>query len=65
MNQRKRIWVSVVAGVLALIMILSLVFSILPVRAAAKSSSDLKSDLAALEEKAAAIKEEQRQLEKE
>ncbi len=65
MNQKKRIWVSVVAGVLALVMILGLVFSILPVRAAAKSSSDLKGDLAALEKKAAAIKEEQRQLEKE
>ncbi len=65
MNQKKRIWVSVVAGVLALIMILSLVFSILPVQAAAKSSSDLKGDLAALEKRAAAIKEEQRQLEKE
>lgn len=65
MNQKKRIWVSVVAGVLALVMILGLVFSILPVRAAAKSSSDLKGDLAALEKRAAAIKEEQRQLEKE
>lgn len=65
MNQKKRIWVSVVAGVLALVMILGLVFSILPVQAAAKSSSDLKGDLAALEKKAAAIKEEQRQLEKE
>lgn len=65
MNQKKRIWVSVVAGVLALVMILGLVFSILPVQAAAKSSSDLKGDLAALEKRAAAIKEEQRQLEKE
>lgn len=55
MNKRK-LWVSIMAGVLATVMVLSLIGSIVPILAdAAESSSELKKQLDALKEEKAAI----------
>lgn len=65
MHNKRRTLVSVVAALLALIMLLSLVVSVLPTRASAKSSSEIKQELSALESKAAKIKQEKAALAKE
>ena len=49
MNKRKR-WVSVMAGVMAAIMLLSLILSLIPTQVGAASSSEIKKQLAALKE---------------
>ena len=49
MNHRKR-WVSIVAGVLAAVMLLSLILSLIPTNATAASSSEIKKQIAALKE---------------
>lgn len=49
MNNRKR-WVQVLAGVLAAIMLLSLILSLIPTKAGAASSSEIKKQIAALKE---------------
>ena len=48
MKNRKR-WVSVMAGVLAAIMLLSLILSLIPTRVGAASSSEIKKQIAALQ----------------
>lgn len=53
--KKRRILVSVLAGVLALSMLLGLILSVLPVRAAAKSSSEIQNEIDALQEKQAEI----------
>ena len=49
MNKRKR-WVSVMAGIMAAIMLLSLILSLIPTRVGAASSSEIKKQIAALKE---------------
>ena len=49
MNKRKR-WVSVMAGVMAAIMLLSLILSLIPTKVGAASSSEIKKQIAALKE---------------
>ena len=46
--KKRKLWVSILAGLLALIMILSLVVGVLPELVNAKSSSQLKEELNAL-----------------
>ena len=48
MKNRKR-WVSVMAGVMAAIMLLSLILSLIPTRVGAASSSEIKKQIAALQ----------------
>ena len=58
-KKTQRIVVSILAGFLAVVMLLSLILSILPVRAAAaKSSSEIQAQIDALEEKQAQLQEE-------
>ncbi len=49
MNNRKR-WVSLMAGFLAALMLLSLILSLIPTKAGAASSSEIKKQIAALKE---------------
>lgn len=49
MNKRKR-WVSIMAGVMAAIMLLSLILSLIPTKVGAASSSEIKKQIAALKE---------------
>ena len=63
MNRRKA--VSIMAGVLALILILTLLLSILPASIFAASSSTLKQELEALKDEAAEIKQQRADLKKE
>ncbi len=49
MNNRKR-WVSLMAGFLAAVMLLSLILSLIPTKAGAASSSEIKKQIAALKE---------------
>lgn len=51
MKNRKR-WVSIMAGFLALVMLLSLIISILPTKARALSSSEIQSEIDDLEDQA-------------
>ena len=58
-KKTQRLVVSVLAGLLAAVMLLSLVLSILPVRAkAAKSSSEIQEQIDALEAEQARLQEE-------
>ena len=58
-KKTQRIVVSILAGFLAVVMLLSLILSILPVRAAAaKSSSEIQAQIDALEEKQAQLQAE-------
>ena len=62
-KKTQRLVVSVLAGLLAAVMLLSLVLSILPVRAkAAKSSSEIQEQIDALEEQKAAFDEKMAEL---
>ena len=57
-KKTQKIVVSILAGFLAAVMLLSLVLSILPVRAAAaKSSSEIQEQIDALEEEQAKLQE--------
>ena len=49
MNKRKR-WVSVMAGILAAVMLLSLILSLIPTNVGAASSSEIKKQIAELKE---------------
>lgn len=49
MKNRKR-WVSVMSGVMAAVMLLSLILSLIPTKAGAASSSEIKKQIAALKE---------------
>ena len=49
MNKRKK-WVSILAGVMAAIMLLSLILSLIPTRVHAASSSEIKKQIAALKD---------------
>ena len=51
MKQRK-LWVSIVAGFLALLMVCGVLFTVVPVLASAASSSALKTELDNLQEQA-------------
>ena len=65
-KKTQRIVVSILAGFLAVVMLLSLILSILPVRAAAtKSSSEIQEQIDALEEKQAQLQEEMDKLQSE
>ena len=56
MRNRKRM-VSILAGVMAAIMLLTLVLGLIPTRASAVSSSEIKKQIAALKEDREAVKE--------
>ena len=56
MKNRKRL-VSILAGAMAAIMLLTLVLGLLPTRASAASSSEIKKQIAALKEERAEVKE--------
>jgi len=56
--KNRKLWVSVLAGLMALIMILSLVLSVLPTHADAASSGAIKEQLDELEEQKEKIEEE-------
>ena len=65
-KKTQRIVVSILAGFLAVVMLLSLILSILPVQAAAaKSSSEIQEQIDALEEKQAQLQEEMDKLQSE
>ena len=63
MKRRNRL-LSIAAGILAAVMVLSLALAVLPSVSAAKSSSELKSELSSLKDDAAAIKKQQEELKK-
>ena len=64
-TNKRRVLISGVAGALAFVMILALILSALPTTAfAAKSSSELKSELSDLEKKAEAIRQKKEELKK-
>lgn len=60
MNKRKK-WVSILAGIMAAVMLLSLILTLIPTKVSAKSSSEIRKQLNALKEEkkeiAAQIKE--------
>ncbi|MBQ7767256.1 MAG: peptidoglycan DD-metalloendopeptidase family protein [Oscillospiraceae bacterium] len=55
MNRNRKPWVSILAGVMAVVMLLSLIVSLIPTRANAASSSEIKKQLEALKEEKADI----------
>ena len=57
MNKRKRM-VSILAGVMAAVMLLTLILGLLPTRASAASSSEIKKQITALKKKVEETKEE-------
>jgi len=61
--KKRKLWVSILAGLLALIMILSLVVGVLPELVSAKSSSQLKTELNALKEDKKEIDKQIKELE--
>lgn len=61
--KKRKLWVSILAGLLALIMILSLIVGVLPDLVNAKSSSQLKTELNALKENKKEIDKEIKELE--
>ena len=50
MNKKRKLWVSILTGVMAAVMLLSLVVSLLPARASAASSSEIKKQISELKE---------------
>lgn len=56
--KKRKLWVSIVAGFLAVAMVLSLLLSLIPVNADAASSSEIKEQINALKEEQSAIKEQ-------
>ena len=48
--KRRKLWVSVMAGIMAGVMLLTLIVSLIPVRAHAKSSSEIQGEIDALQE---------------
>ncbi len=56
--KNRRLWVSILAGVLAAVMLLSLIVSLLPQRASAASSSEIKKQIEALEGSQAEMQEQ-------
>lgn len=60
--KNKKLWVSVVAGFMALMMLFGLVSSLIPVRAEAKSSSEIRNQIDALEARQEEIQDEMAQL---
>ena len=53
--RKRKLWVSIMAGVLAAVILLSLVVSLIPTRASAASSSEIKKQLEELKEEKAEI----------
>ncbi len=56
--KNRRLWVSILAGILAAVMLLSLIVSLLPQRASAASSSEIKKQIEALEGDQAEMQEQ-------
>lgn len=56
--KNKNVWVSVLAGIMAVLMLLMLVIGLIPVGANAASSSEIKKELDALKEQKAEIQEQ-------
>lgn len=61
--KNNKFWASLVAGILAAVMILSLLLSILPVDAGAASSSEIKDQIEQMEKEQAALEQEMKDLE--
>ena len=62
MKKKRKLIVSILAGILAVVMILSLILSILPVSASAKSSSEIQEQIDALQEQQEQIQAQMEQL---
>lgn len=62
--KNKKFWVSLISGIMAAIMILSLIFSCLPVSAKAASSSEIKNQINELEKKNDELQKQIDELEK-
>ena len=60
--KNRRLWVSIVAGILALVMVLTLVLSLLPTRAYAKTSSEIQGEIDDLKEQQTALQEQMEEL---
>lgn len=60
--KNRKLWVSLLAGLLALVMLLSLVVSVLPMKASAKSSSEIQNEIDALQQKQSEIQTQMEQL---
>lgn len=56
--KKRKLWVSVLAGIMAAVMLLSLVLSLIPVSADAASSSEIKKQINALKEDQQAIQDQ-------
>ena len=56
--KNKKVWVSVLAGIMAMLMLLTLIVGLLPVGASAASSSEIKKELDALKKQKAEIQKE-------
>ena len=48
--KKRKLWVSIIAGILAAVMLLSLVLSLIPTRANAASSSEIRQQLNTLKD---------------
>ena len=59
----KRFWVSLIAGLMAAVMILSLVLSLIPVDASAATSDEIKDQIEEMEKQQAALEQELKDLE--
>lgn len=59
----KKFWVSLLAGVMAAVMILSLLLSLIPVNASAATSSEIKDQIEEMEKEQAALEQELKDLE--
>ena len=62
MKQKRKLLVSIMAGILAAIMVLSLILSILPMTASALSSSEIQNQIDELEEEQAKLQEQMDEL---
>ena len=62
MKQKRKLLVSIMAGILAAIMVLSLILSVLPMTASALSSSEIQNQIDELEEEQAKLQEQMDEL---
>lgn len=60
--KNRKLWVSVMAGILALIMVLTLILSLIPPQAFARSSSEIQSEIDGLKDQQAALQEQMEEL---
>ena len=61
--KNRKLWISILAGIMAAVMILSLLLSLIPTRVYAQSSSEIKNQINALEDEKTALQEQMNALE--